>query len=64
MRIQELAAGIHRLICQHELPRLMQQAFDVLPEMKLTPHQMFQSRCAATWKPVSWISWWARWRPI
>ena len=44
MRIQELAAGIHRLICQHELPRLMQQAFDVLPEMKLTPHQMFQEQ--------------------
>ena len=43
MRIQELAAGIHRLICQHELPRLMQQAFDVLPEMKLTPHQMFRA---------------------
>ena len=31
MRIQDLAAGIHRLICQHDLPRLMQRAFDVLP---------------------------------
>ena len=44
MRIQDLAAGIHRLICQHDLPRLMQRAFDVLPEMKLTPHQMFQEQ--------------------
>ncbi len=44
MRIQDLAAGIHRLIRQHDLPRLMQRAFDVLPEMKLTPHQMFQEQ--------------------
>ncbi|RTG62251.1 lysine decarboxylase LdcC, partial [Serratia marcescens] len=44
MRIQDLAAGIHRLIRQHDLPGLMQRAFDVLPEMKLTPHQMFQEQ--------------------
>ncbi len=31
MRIQDLAQGIHRLIRQHDLPRLMLQAFDVLP---------------------------------
>ncbi|QHM76588.1 Constitutive lysine decarboxylase [Mixta theicola] len=42
MRIQTLAQGIHRLIRQHDLPRLMLKAFDVLPEMKMTPHQAFQ----------------------
>ena len=42
MRIQDLAQGIHRLIRQHDLPRLMLQAFDVLPEMKLTPHKAWQ----------------------
>ncbi|MBP2169898.1 lysine decarboxylase [Erwinia toletana] len=44
MRIQTLAQGIHTLIRQHDLPRLMLQAFDVLPEMKMTPHQMFQQQ--------------------
>ncbi len=44
MRIQTLAQGIHTLIRQHDLPRLMRQAFDVLPEMKMTPHQMFQQQ--------------------
>lgn len=44
MRIQDLAQGIHDLIRQHDLPRLMLQAFDVLPEMVLTPHQMFQQQ--------------------
>ncbi|PKH22813.1 lysine decarboxylase LdcC [Enterobacterales bacterium CwR94] len=42
MRIQTLAQGIHTLIQQHDLPRLMQQAFAVLPEMHMTPHQAFQ----------------------
>jgi lysine decarboxylase len=42
MRIQTLAQGIHQLILQHDLPRLMLKAFDVLPEMKMTPHQAFQ----------------------
>ena len=42
MRIQTLAQGIHQLIRQHALPRLMLKAFDVLPEMKMTPHQAFQ----------------------
>ena len=42
MRIQDLAQGIHRLIRQHDLPRLMLQAFDVLPDMKLTPHKAWQ----------------------
>ena len=44
MRIQELAQGIHTLIRQHDLPRLMLKAFATLPEMKLTPHQMFQQQ--------------------
>ncbi len=44
MRIQDLAQGIHRLIRQHDLPRLMLQAFDVLPEMKMTPHEAAADR--------------------
>ncbi|OON39870.1 lysine decarboxylase LdcC [Izhakiella australiensis] len=44
MRIQDLARGIHSLIRQHDLPRLMLQAFARLPEMVLTPHQMFQQQ--------------------
>ncbi|CAX58358.1 Lysine decarboxylase [Erwinia billingiae Eb661] len=44
MRIQDLAQGIHRLIREHDLPRLMLQAFAILPEMKMTPHQMFQQQ--------------------
>jgi lysine decarboxylase len=42
MRIQDLAQGIHKLIVRHDLPRLMIEAFDVLPEMKMTPYEMFQ----------------------
>ena len=44
MRIQTLAQGIHGLIRQHDLPGLMLRAFDVLPEMAMTPHQMFQQQ--------------------
>lgn len=44
MRIQELAQGIHRLIQQYNLPKLMVKAFDVLPEMVLTPYHMFQQQ--------------------
>lgn len=44
MRIQTLAQGIHQLIRQHDLPRLMLKAFDVLPEMKMTPYQAFQQQ--------------------
>ena len=44
MRIQDLAQGIHRLICQHHLPQLMLTAFDILPEMKMTPHDAFQQQ--------------------
>ena len=42
MRIQDLAAGIHKLICQHKLPDLMFSAFEVLPKMIMTPHEAFQ----------------------
>ncbi|SUB70045.1 Lysine decarboxylase, inducible [Pluralibacter gergoviae] len=42
MRIQELAAGIHKLVVQHNLPDLMYRAFEVLPEMVITPYAAFQ----------------------
>ncbi|BDH47253.1 lysine decarboxylase CadA [Salmonella enterica subsp. enterica serovar Choleraesuis] len=42
MRIQELAEGIHKLTVHHNLPDLMYRAFDVLPEMVITPHDAFQ----------------------
>lgn len=42
MRIQELAQGIHALIKHHDLPDLMYRAFEVLPQMVLTPHDAFQ----------------------
>ena len=42
MRIQELAQGIHDLTAQYKLPELMFKAFDVLPEMKMTPHNAWQ----------------------
>ncbi|ECJ2546167.1 lysine decarboxylase LdcC [Salmonella enterica subsp. arizonae] len=42
MRIHDLAQGIHKLIRQHDLPGLMLRAFDVLPEMIMTPHQAWQ----------------------
>ena len=44
MRIQTLAQGIHNLIKQHNLPQLVLKAFDVLPEMEMTPHQMYQQQ--------------------
>lgn len=42
MRIQELAQGIHDLTKKYALPELMYKAFDVLPEMKVTPHAAWQ----------------------
>ncbi|MEF1218410.1 lysine decarboxylase, partial [Photobacterium damselae] len=42
MRVQELAQGIHDLTIKYQLPELMYKAFDVLPEMKMTPHQAWQ----------------------
>ncbi|BFU59870.1 MULTISPECIES: lysine decarboxylase LdcC [Rodentibacter] len=42
MSIQELARGIHQLICKHQLPNLMFNAFEVLPKMVMTPNNAFQ----------------------
>ncbi|CZF87149.1 Lysine decarboxylase, inducible [Grimontia marina] len=42
MSIQELAQGIHDLTKKYALPELMYKAFDVLPEMKVTPHAAWQ----------------------
>ncbi len=42
MRVQELAQGIHDLTIKYQLPELMFKAFDVLPEMKMTPHKAWQ----------------------
>lgn len=42
MRIQELAQGIHELTAKFKLPELMFKAFDVLPQMKLTPNAAWQ----------------------
>ncbi len=42
MRIQELTQSIHDLIKKYALPELMYKAFDVLPEMKVTPHAAWQ----------------------
>ncbi len=41
MRIQTLANNIHQRVMQHNLPDLMYRAFDVLPEMVVTPYQAF-----------------------
>lgn len=51
MRIQDLAQGIHKLIRQHDLPGLMLRAFEVLPEMIMTPHRARSVRSKARWKP-------------
>jgi lysine decarboxylase len=42
MRIQELAGGIHQLMVKHNLPQRMYHAFDILPEVVITPHKAFQ----------------------
>lgn len=42
MRIQELAARIHGLMQQYDLPTMMYHAFDCLPHIEMTPHQAFQ----------------------
>ncbi len=46
MRIQELAQRIHELTSKYRLPELMFKAFDVLPEMKMTPHAAWQQELA------------------
>ncbi|WP_025822419.1 lysine decarboxylase [Shewanella marina] len=42
MRIQELAQNIHQLTAHYKLPELMFNAFDVLPTLKMTPHDAWQ----------------------
>ena len=42
MRIQDLAQGIHGLMHKFKLPEVMYRAFEVLPQLALTPHQAFQ----------------------
>ncbi|MFA6076187.1 MAG: lysine decarboxylase LdcC [Negativicutes bacterium] len=42
MKIQELCDRIHDMMKQHDLPSLMYNAFDILPEQDVTPHQAFQ----------------------
>jgi lysine decarboxylase len=46
MRIQTLAQNIHALTSKYRLPELMFKAFDVLPEMKMTPHAAWQQELA------------------
>ncbi|GGZ80383.1 hypothetical protein GCM10007161_10120 [Ignatzschineria indica] len=43
LRLQELAKGIHQLMKEHQLPQLMYNAFDSLPEMEMTPHAAYQA---------------------
>ena len=42
MRIQDLAQGIHKLTGEYKLADLMFKAFDVLPELKMTPNAAWQ----------------------
>nr|BAB16718.1 lysine decarboxylase [Moritella japonica] len=42
MNIQDLAQGIHNMIKKFKLPELMFKAFDVLPEMKVTPNKAWE----------------------
>ncbi len=44
MHVQTLAHGIHQLIRKYDLSHLMLKAFEVLPEMKMTPHQALQNQ--------------------
>ncbi|MDX2320334.1 MAG: lysine decarboxylase [Moritella sp.] len=42
MHIQELAQSIHDMMKKFKLPELMFKAFDVLPELKITPNAAWQ----------------------
>jgi len=42
MHIQDLALGIHDMMKKFKLPELMFKAFDVLPELKITPNAAWQ----------------------
>ena len=53
MRIQELARGIHQLICRYNLPKLMFSAFDVLPHLEMTPYNAWQCELAGEIEEVN-----------
>ncbi len=42
MTIQGLAQRLHQQMEQHTLPEIMNAAFEVLPEVVMTPHQAYQ----------------------
>ena len=42
MTLQEIAQGVHEQIVKYDLPDIMFKAFDVLPEMTMTPYQAYQ----------------------
>lgn len=42
MSIQTLAKTMHSLMQKHDLPKAMYHAFDILPEITMTPHQAYQ----------------------
>lgn len=53
MRIQELAQGIHALVKHHNLPDLMYRAFEVLPQLVMTPHDAFQEEVRGNIEPCA-----------
>lgn len=42
VRVQELAQSIHEMMGQFKLPQLMFKAFEVLPDVKITPNAAWQ----------------------
>lgn len=40
-RLQEVAQGLHDVMKKYKLPEIMFTAFDVLPELEMTPHAAF-----------------------
>lgn len=40
-RVQEIAQGLHDVMRKFNLPKIMFTAFDVLPELEMTPHAAF-----------------------
>ncbi|UMX82864.1 hypothetical protein MJ561_05965 [Klebsiella pneumoniae] len=50
------------MIRQHQLPQRMLSAFDVPPEMKMTPHHVPQRQIKGRWKLLNWRTWWGGFR--
>ena len=42
MRVQELASKIHNLMKDYDLPKMMYNAFEYLPQVVMNPHTAFQ----------------------